>query len=201
MTYFINRNTKNNEFELAYKSDFFVDKTELIDKINKSVNVKERFLCITRPRRFGKTINAMMLETYYSKNVNSKEIFDKLNISKCDSYEKHLNKHNVIYITFSNPVNKRNTYDEYIEGFYNQLVDDLEELYNIKIDRNKDLGTIFENISLKFDESFIFIIDEWDFIFNNNLFTKEERDKFLLFLKNLLKDRSYVELCYSITNC
>ena len=100
MTYFINRNIKNNEFELAYKSDFFVDKTELIDKINKSVNVKERFLCITRPRRFGKTINAMMLETYYSKNINSKGIFDKLNISKCDSYEKHLNKHNVIYITF-----------------------------------------------------------------------------------------------------
>ena len=70
MTYFINRNIKNNEFELAYKSDFFVDKTELIDKINKSVNVKERFLCITRPRRFGKTINAMMLEAYYSKNAN-----------------------------------------------------------------------------------------------------------------------------------
>ena len=91
MTYFINRNIKNNEFELAYKSDFFVDKTELIDKINKSVNVKERFLCITRPRRFGKTINAMMLECYYSKNANFKDLFDKLKISKYESYEKHLN--------------------------------------------------------------------------------------------------------------
>ena len=90
MTYFINRNIEKNEFKLAYESDYFVDKTELISKINTIINKKDRFLCITRPRRFGKTINAMMLETYYSKNANSKEIFDKLNISKCDSYKKRI---------------------------------------------------------------------------------------------------------------
>ena len=124
MTYFINRNIKNNEFELAYKSEFFVDKTELIDRINKSVNVKERFLCITRPRRFGKTINAMMLETYYSKNANSKEIFDKLNISKCNSYEKHLNKHNVIYITFNNNAGINDNYKDYMNYYTSRLTKD-----------------------------------------------------------------------------
>ena len=146
MTYFINKKILNNSFTEEFYKDFFVDKSLLIEKMNKNMGGSTKFVCITRPRRFGKTINAMMLETYYSKNANSKEIFDKLNISKCDSYEKHLNKHNVIYITVSNPVNKGNTYDEYIDGFYNQLVDDLEELYNIKIDRNKDLGNILEQI-------------------------------------------------------
>ena len=139
MTYFINKKIITNSFIKTANDEYFVDKSLLIEKMNKLIGSASQFVCITRPRRFGKTINAMMLETYYSKNANSKEIFDKLNISKCDSYEKHLNKHNVIYITFSNPVNKGNTYDEYIEGFYNQLVDDLEELYNIKIDRNKNL--------------------------------------------------------------
>ena len=56
MTYFINRNIEKNEFKLAYESDYFVDKTELISKINTIINKKDRFLCITRPIRFGKTI-------------------------------------------------------------------------------------------------------------------------------------------------
>ena len=196
MTYFINKKILNNSFTEAYNSEFFVDKTLLIEKLNKQIKTSGKYLCITRPRRFGKTINAMMLECYYSKNADFKNIFDNLNISKCDSYEKHLNKHNVIYINFSNPLNKSESYNDFIDGFYDQIVDDLEELYNVNIDRNKRLGKIFEDISSKINESFIFIIDEWDFIFNNNLFTKEERDKYLLFLKDLLKDRPYVELCY-----
>jgi len=196
MTYFINKKIINNSFTKAANDEYFVDKSELIEKINKIIGSSSQFLCITRPRRFGKTINAMMLECYYSKNADFKNIFDNLNISKCDSYEKHLNKHNVVYINFANPLNKSESYNDFIDGFYDQIVDDLEELYNVNIDRNKRLGKIFEDISSQTGEVFIFIIDEWDFIFNNNLFSKEDRDKYLLFLKDLLKDRPYVELCY-----
>ena len=196
MTYFINRNIEKNEFKLAYETDYFIDKSELISKINTIINKKDRFLCITRPRRFGKTINAMMLESYYSKNANFKNIFDKLKISKSDIYEQHLNKHNVVYLNFSNPLNKSENYNEFIDGFYNQIVNDLEELYKVNIDRNITLGKIFEDISSQTGKGFIFIIDEWDFIFNNDLFSKDEKIKFLYFLKDLLKDRPYVELCY-----
>ena len=84
MTYFINKKILSNSFTEAYNSEFFVDKSEIIENLNKQIKTSGKFICITRPRRFGKTINAMMLETYYSKNANSKEIFDKLNISKCD---------------------------------------------------------------------------------------------------------------------
>ena len=196
MTYFINKKIINNSFTEAFNSDYFVDKTELISKINKSISTNSKFLCITRPRRFGKTINAMMLESYYSKNANFKDLFDKLKISDSESYLTHLNKHNVVYLNFSNPLKKSENYNEFIDGFYNQIVNDLEELYNVKIDRNITLGKIFEDISSQTGECFIFIIDEWDFIFNNNLFSKDERINFLYFLKDLLKDRPYVELCY-----
>ena len=195
MTYFINRNIKNNEFELAYKSEFFVDKTELIDKINKSVNVKERFLCITRPRRFGKTINAMMLESYYSKNADFKNIFDNLNISKCYSYEKHLDKHNVVYITFNNNASSCKTYDEYMNYYISRLSSDIKELWP-DIEINDNIPDMLSEVQSRTGEGFIFIIDEWDFIFNNNLFTEQERDNFLYFLKDLLKDKPYVDLCY-----
>jgi len=199
MTYFINKKIINNSFTEAYNSDYFVDKTELISKINKLISTNSKFLCITRPRRFGKTINAMMLETYYSKNVNSKEIFDKLKISKSDTYEQHLNKHNVVYLQLNElpNVSSNVTYDDFINRYKNLLFKDIEELWpNINIDKNSALSDVFSKISTETGEGFIFIIDEWDFIFNNNLFLKEDRDKYLLFLKDLLKDRPYVELCY-----
>ena len=73
MTYFINKKIINNSFTKAANDEYFVDKSELIEKTNKLIGSSSQFLCITRPRRFGKTINAMMLESYYSKNANSKE--------------------------------------------------------------------------------------------------------------------------------
>ena len=199
MTYFINRNIEKNEFKLAYETDYFIDKSELISKINTIINKKDRFLCITRPRRFGKTINAMMLESYYSKNANFKDLFDNLKISDSESYEKHLNKHNVVYLQLNElpDVSSNVTYDDFINRYKNLLFEDIEELWpNIKFDENSALSDVFNKISTETGEGFIFIIDEWDFIFNNNLFSKDERINFLYFLKDLLKDRPYVELCY-----
>ena len=195
MTYFINKKILNNSFTEEFYKDFFVDKSLLIEKMNKNMGGSTKFVCITRPRRFGKTINAMMLETYYSKNANSKEIFDKLNISKCNSYEKHLNKHNVIYITFNNNAGINDNYKDYINYYTSGIIDDIKELWpDIEIKRK--LSDILEQIQSKTGEGFIFIIDEWDYIFNNNLFTEQDRNNFLLFLKDLLKDKSYVDLCY-----
>ena len=181
MTYFINRNIEKNEFKLAYESDYFIDKSELISKINTTINKKDRFLCITRPRRFGKTINAMMLESYYSKNANFKDLFDKLNISKCNSYEKHLNKHNVIYITFNSNAGENDTYNDYINYYKSRLISDIKELWpDIKI--NDNIPDMLYEVQSKTGEGFIFIIDEWDYIFNNNLFTEQDRDSYAEFL-------------------
>lgn len=60
MPYFLNRDFRNNEFELVAKDKYFVDKTWLIDEINEIINVKNRFVCITLSRRLGKTVKAMM---------------------------------------------------------------------------------------------------------------------------------------------
>ena len=195
MTYFINNVNKVNQYTKTTNEEFFVDKSLLIEKINKHVGSASQFICITRPRRFGKTINAMMLETYYSKNANFKDLFDKLNISKCSSYEKHLNKHNVIYITFNLNAGENDTYKGYIDYYKSRLISDIKELWpDVKV--NDDIPDMLSEVQSKTGEGFIFIIDEWDYIFNNNLYSEEDRNKYLLFLKNLLKDRSYVELCY-----
>ncbi len=196
MSYFLNGNFKNNEFELITKDKYFIDKTQIIEKMNELIGIKDRYVCITRPRRFGKTINAMMLASYYSKNADFKNLFDKLKISEVSSYSKHLNKHNVVYITFSKPISDYTNYAEYISGFKKQLIEDLNEKFDIEFNKNDKLGKIFEDLYNQTSEGFVFIIDEWDYIFNNNLFSENDRKEFLRFLEDLLKDRSYVELTY-----
>ena len=195
MTYFLNDNFKKNEFELVSNDKYFVDKTKMIEKTNELINIKDRFLCITRPRRFGKTINAMMLACYYSKNANFKNLFDKLEISKSKSYLQHLNKHNVIYMTLNSNISELKTYEEYIKFYKTRLVHDLTEAYP-NIDNKGTISEILERASKESGQGFIFIIDEWDYIFNNNLFSEGERKEFLEFLRDLLKDKAYVELAY-----
>ena len=197
MPYFLNSITPINQFTKTTKEKYFVDKSELIEKMNELVGTASQYVCITRPRRFGKTINAMMLACYYSKNADFKKLFDKLEISKSESYLEHLNKHNVIYMTLNEFPKKNCTYEEFIDRYTNLLLEDLKELYpEVKVNSNLALSDVLKQIYDKTREDFVFIIDEWDYIFNNNLFSEDDRKNFLEFLRNLLKDKPYVELAY-----
>ena len=197
MAYFLNNLPPVNQYTKTTKEKYFVDKSEFIEKMNELVGTASQYVCITRPRRFGKTLNAMMLASYYSKNADFKDLFDKLNISKSESYLEHLNKHNVIYITFNELPNPNCSYDEFIGRYTNLLIEDLKDLYpKLEINDKMLLSDIFTQVYEKIGEGFIFIIDEWDYIFNNSLFSENDRKSFLEFLRDLLKDKAYVELAY-----
>lgn len=184
-----------NQFTKTTKERYFVDKSGLITKMNELIGTASQYVCITRPRRFGKTLNAMMLASYYSKNTDCKNIFDKLEISKDESYLEHLNKHNVIYITFNSNASDVKTYSEYIEFYKIRLVSDITALCS-GINTKDTISEMLTQTADKTGQGFIFIIDEWDYIFNNNLFSEGDRKEFLEFLRGLLKDKSYVELAY-----
>ena len=192
---FLNNVEEKNQFVLASQEKYFVDKTGMIGILNDSVGKLERYICITRPRRFGKSINAAMIASYYTKNLDMSDVFGKLNISKCDSYEKHLNKHNVIYISFDNQAEEFKTYDEYINYFKRCLKKDLKEFYQ-DVPNDMLVVDMLNYVYTKTKQKFIFVIDEWDYIFNNEMYKKDDRDNFLKFLKSLLKDKAYVELAY-----
>lgn len=197
MAYFLNNINEVNQFSKTTKEKYFVDKSELIERMNELVGTASQYVCVTRPRRFGKTLNAMMLASYYSKNADFKELFDKLEISKSKSYLKHLNKHNVVYMTLNQLPEPGCTYEEFINNYAGALLSDLKEAFtNIEIKDAKPLSRVFDQVYNETKESFIFIFDEWDYIFNNNLFSENERKSFLEFLRELLKDKPYVELAY-----
>ncbi|MBP5426358.1 MAG: AAA family ATPase, partial [Clostridiales bacterium] len=170
-------------------------KSEFIDKLNQNINVYDRFICITRPTRFGKSLNAIMLASYYTKNLDSKNVFDNLNIAKCESYEKHLNKHNVIYMSFNTGSNVFESYKEYKNYFIDRLTSDIKE-YCPDVRPGDLLHEMLDFAYKKTGQGFIFIIDEWDYIFTNKKYTSEDRTNFSEFLTGLLKGQPYVELAY-----
>lgn len=197
MTYFLNSVTNVNQFTKITKEKYFVDKSDLIDKMNELVGTASQYVCITRPRRFGKTLNAMMLASYYSKSADLKSLFDKLEISKSESYLEHLNKHNVIYMTLNQLPSANCSYEEFINGYIEDLIKDLKEVFSdIKVEDARPISKIFTQVYSQTGEGFIFILDEWDYIFNNNKFSLSDRKNFLKFLEDLLKDKPYVDLAY-----
>ncbi|MBQ8999927.1 MAG: AAA family ATPase [Clostridium sp.] len=187
-------NTKSpfeNYSELA-REYYFVDKSEIIKSLNSKVSTKSKYVCITRPRRFGKSSVVDMLGAYYSKAVDSHNIFDKLKISKDKSYKEHLNKYNVINISFNQVSHRGNTYNDYIGMIKANLINDISDKYP-NIDPN-EYFTINHMLNATNDK-FIFIFDEWDYIFTNNLFENNQND-FLEFIRQLLKDQPYVAFAY-----
>lgn len=91
-------NPSNTDFTKAVNSMIYVDKSELMCYTNSVVNTEQRFICVSRPRRFGKSMAANMLTAYYSRGCDSRELFSSYKIAKSDYFEKHLNKYNVIHI-------------------------------------------------------------------------------------------------------
>lgn len=191
--YYLNTNVQHVLYQKVVNNKVFVDKSLLIEKISKAIGTGNPYICITRPRRFGKTINANMLGAYYTKGCDSHGIFDKLAISAAEQYEKHINQYNVIHIDFSRFPDYCEGYEDYIRDITETLKGDLREAYPELGNREyRSLSRMLQDTG----ESFIFILDEWDSIFYESFMTDRDKSSFLKFLKILLKDRPYVELAY-----
>ena len=81
-------NPGNKGFQESLNSEIYVDKTGLIEKTNEVLDTRQKFLCVSRPRRFGKSMAADMLAAYYERGEDSAELFGTLKSDKVESYEK-----------------------------------------------------------------------------------------------------------------
>ena len=64
-------NPGNRGFESAVKSQIYVDKTQMLAYTNSVLDSEQRYLCVSRPRRFGKSITAEMMMAYYGRGCDS----------------------------------------------------------------------------------------------------------------------------------
>ena len=190
-------NPGNIDFQRAINSEIYVDKSQLIEYTNKKLFTEQQFICVSRPRRFGKSMAANMLTAYYSRGCNSEEMFKNLKISKAGTFKKHLNRYNVIHINMVNFLSESQNMDEMIEFIEEDLIDELKNEYpDIRYPKRQNLIKIIAAIFSQTNIPFIFIIDEWDCIFREHQNDTDAQKKYLDFLRNLLKDQSYVALAY-----
>ncbi len=180
-------------FEKAVNSKLYVDKSMLIDAVSQSMESGNQYLCITRPRRFGKTVNANMLAAYYSMGCDSRQLFDRLKIATSPSYKKHLNSHHVIHIDFSRQPDGCKSYEEYIGHIVFQFRQDFTQAYPDI--REEDCDSVYRML-LASGDSFVFILDEWDSILYESFMREQDKSSFMTFLKILLKDQPYADLAY-----
>ena len=200
-------NPNNDSFQMMLNTDTYVDKSMLINYTNEIFATEKRFACVSRPRRFGKSVNLNMLSAYYSKGCDSRKMFEKLKIAENTDWDKHLNKYNVIHINMQEFLSNSNSMEELLNLLERSLLWDLiAEFSDVRLvdDRNlsRTMKDIYNQKRIKDKDGnersipFVILIDEWDCIFREHGSDKEAQKKYLDFIRNWLKDKNYVTLAY-----
>lgn len=185
-----------------YKSEtqkpYFVDKSRMIEELFPLIEEGANHICITRPRRFGKTVTANMISAFFSRAREAADIFDRLKISTSQNYSKYRNQYNVIHISLNDISRQCTTYEEYITRIEQRLVRDLKRAYpQAELDGEESaVDALMEIYTENSENRFIFVFDEWDFLFHQPFVTEKEKREYLSYLRSLLKDRPYVILAY-----
>ena len=143
----------------------YVDKTQLIPLINATLNSESRYSCVTRCRRFGKSMAARMLSAYYDKSCDSRELFHGLKAEQDSSFETYLNKYYVIRIDMTDFTTKYRGEKDIVRRIQESVMEDARDVFpDIKVREGDDLMDILFRISESTGERFVIIIDEWDAI-------------------------------------
>lgn len=190
-------NPDSSRFEEAVNSDIYIDKTGLLNYTNSVLHTMQKYICISRPRRFGKSIAANMLAAYYSRGCETRELFTAFEIAKSDTFEKYLNQYNTILINMQEMLSRSSNVQELVERCQKLIIRELKSEYpDVDYFDEEDLTLCMQDVYAQKKQTFVIIIDEWDCIFREYKTDKIAQEKYLDFLRDLLKDKAYIHLAY-----
>ena len=156
-------NPGNENLKKALNSEIFIDKSLFISKISKFLNTEQRFICVSRPRRFGKTMIGNLMKAYFSKGCDSKEIFSNLKIANDPCFKENLNKFNVLSIDLGGFFSSSKNKNEVLLNLYNELLEDFrKEFPSIEFSEKDSVAKVIQRVYTETNTQFIIIIDEYD---------------------------------------
>ena len=180
-------NLGNEGFKTARRGEY-VDKSELIGVINATLGTERMFSCVSRCRRFGKSMAAKMLNAYYDQSCDSRSLFQNLKIAGHASFEEHLNKYPVIYLDMTNFTTRNIPKSEIIPCIQQEIKAEVQACYpDADITADDDLMNALTKVASHYHLQFFMIIDEWDAICREFLGDKEEMDRYVNMLRRLFK--------------
>ena len=185
-------------FEEAVNSDIYVDKTEMILDVNRVVGTKQKYISVSRPRRFGKTMAADMLCAYYGRNNKARGVFKERKLAKIspNNWDDQLGKYDVIRVIMTDFIKKDVSVEKSLATMKHRILDELSEIYPKISADDSDLFYNLERAYLVTKRQFVVVIDEWDAIFRILKDDNEGQLYYLDFLRDLFKDRNYIALAY-----
>lgn len=199
-------NPGNKSFQIAVNSKIYVDKSEMIQYLNTVLNTQQRFVSVSRPRRFGKTMAADMICAYYDRGADSRELFSKRKLAECQSvliedkeisWDEYLGEYDVIRLVMTKFFNDKTTVSKALAKMQKLVVRDIKEEYpNIDYFDEDDLIQTIEDVYSANGRQLVIVIDEWDAVFRERKNDKEGQKEYLDFLRDLLKDNRYIALAY-----
>ncbi len=188
-------NPGSERFRTSLRSQIYIDKSLLIAAINKLIRTEQKYVCVSRPRRFGKSMAADMLLAYYSVGEDTSSLFENLKISKETSYREHLNQYDVIKINVQEFLSSTHDVDKMLNALQRRILMDLKIAYPEIVNEENLVWTMMDVYS-RTRRPFVVLIDEWDCLFREYARDTEAQKKYLDFLRAWLKDQSYVALAY-----
>ena len=189
-------------FREMTSADIYVDKTMMIAAVNKLMDAGEKFICLSRPRRFGKTIASNMLSAYYDKGSDTRELFERFKISKDPSFTEKLNKYNVIKLDWNYEyqnyrISKKS--DSLFNMVQAEIVEEMIEAFpDVMIRADDSLAKAIQKVYVKKGETFIILMDEYD-VFIREQAEEELFSDYLSLLNGLFKSdtlRPAISLAY-----
>ncbi len=189
-------------FKMDKNTDIYVDKSLVLTELNKLLGTRQNFVCMSRARRFGKSMAGNMISAYYSKGCDTKEIFSKMKIGDVPGYEDNLNKFNVIKLDL-NGWYQRSLIEEnrtdVIKYIQEEVLEEFREAFpSIEFKQGTSIATNIQKVYGKTGEKFIIIIDEYDVLVRERV-AEKVFDSYLQFLNSLFKDttlRPAIALAY-----
>ena len=178
-------NPRNIGFRRSLNSEIYVDKTGLIEKMNMVLDTEQKFICVSRPRRFGKSMAADMLSAYYSCGEDSSTLFEGLAISHAPSYREHLNRYNVVKVNMQDFLSMTHSVEEMLAMLQKYITFDLLEAFELVRFRDENnLIQVMKDIYAKTGRSFVILIDEWDCLFREYQQDSAAQKQYLNFLRS-----------------
>ena len=181
-------NPGNEDFAETVSSEIYIDKTDMINYTNRVLESESKYVCVSRPRRFGKSIAAKMLVAYYSKGCDSKELFKNLSISKQPSFTKYMNQYDVIRLDIQWMYSVSENKVPLIEFIQDEVIHELKESYSEYVkDEEHSLAIALSDIFHATKRKFIIIIDEWDCVFREEKKNEQLQEVYISLLRSLFK--------------
>lgn len=190
-------NSNADGFGKIVNSEIYVDKTSMLSYTNQVLNTMQGYLCVSRPRRFGKSTAANMLTAYYSCGCDSKALFSGFKIAKDKDFEKYLNHYNTISLNMQEFLSRSRDVYDLLERMKKLVFRDMKREYpDVDYFDENDLIEAMQDVYEETRRPFVVIIDEWDCIFREYKEDKEAQAIYLDFLRDMLKDKPCIHLAY-----